>query len=601
MDNSALAFLPHACVEPGETDSPVEPGALKLLLIEQYFPNASSTKSIIEQSGGAPSVVTHVETLRAGIAKLSEESFDAVLADLELSDSIGLDTLNTLVAASSDVPVIVLAPANPDSDGHEMMKLGAQDYLVKGQCDGTLILKSVRYAIDRKLTYRHLDYLAHYDTLTGLANRELFQACLVQAIKRADRDGGLLALLFLDLDRFKSINDTLGRLGADDILLAVSDRIKSCVRKADTIARLGGDEFTILLEDIGNAFDAESVCRKILQALEIPFDINGQEIYATASIGVAFCPADGTDADRLLRNADAAMHRGKQEGRNQYHLYTADLSSKAVNRLSIESALRHAIERDELFLCYQPKISLQTGEVLGVEALLRWQHPHRGLVSPLEFIPAAEDTGLIVPIGEWVLRQACMDANRWEHEGLENVRVAVNLSARQFRHSDLVQTITRMLSDLNFDPNLLELEITESLLMDDMQTSQRALYDLKALGLAIYLDDFGTGYSSLAYLKKFPIDALKIDRSFISDIPDDADDEAIARAIIALSQALRLKVVAEGVETQAQLDFLVREGCDEVQGFLFSKPVTYFELVEWVGRRNSRLQRIAANDYLVTT
>ena len=263
--------------------------------------------------------------------------------------------------------------------------------------------------------------------------------------------------------------------------------------------------------------------------------------------------------------------------------------------------MRHAIERDELFLCYQPKIILQTGEVLGVEALLRWQHPHRGLVSPLEFIPAAEGTGLIVPIGEWVLRQACMDANRWEHEGLENVRVAVNLSARQFRHSDLVQTITRMLSDLNLDPNLLELEITESLLMDDMQTSQRALYDLKALGLAIYLDDFGTGYSSLAYLRKFPIDALKIDRSFISDIPDDADDEAIARAIIVLSQALRLKVVAEGVETLAQLDFLIRERCDEVQGFLFSKPVTYFELVEWVGRRNSRLQRIAANDYLVTT
>ena len=570
---------------------------LKLLLIEDNPGDAVLIRSLLEESSINLFDLQHVETLGAGIAKLGEEHFHAIIADLDLPDSNGIDTLQRLVVAGPDVPVIVMTHCDDDPAGIEMVKFGAQDYLVKGQSDGALILKTVRYAIERKLADQHLTYLSHYDKLTGLANRELFQDRLAQAVTRAERSGHLVALLFLDLDRFKSINDTLGHLVGDELLVAVSKRLKTCVRKVDTIARLGGDEFTIVLEEIGSSFDAELVCRKIIKSLEQPLEIQGQEIYATTSIGVTFFPSDATEVTSLIRNADAAMYRAKDEGRNKYHLFTADLNARAVERLSIESALRHAIDRDELFLCYQPKVNLQTGQVLGVEALLRWQHSLRGLVSPVDFIPVAEETGLIVPIGQWVLRRACEDALRWAACGIEDVNVAVNLSARQFRQGDLQKTVEELLYELQFDPNRLELEITESLLMDDTEASQVALYDLKALGLAIYLDDFGTGYSSLAYLKKFPIDGLKIDRSFIRDIPGDSDDAAIARAIVALSAALRLKVVAEGVETQAQLDFLVHEGCDEVQGFFFSKPLPYDQFVAWMRARNHA--GLASN--LVTT
>jgi EAL domain-containing protein (putative c-di-GMP-specific phosphodiesterase class I) len=307
---------------------------------------------------------------------------------------------------------------------------------------------------------------------------------------------------------------------------------------------------------------------------------------------VTFFPDDAAEVTNLIRNADTAMYRAKDEGRNKYHLFTADLNARVAERLSIESALRHAIARNELLLCYQPKVNLRTGRVAGVEALVRWQHPHRGLVSPAEFIPIAEETGLIVPISEWVLRQACGDALRWGELGLD-LNVAVNLSARQFRQGDLVSIVERTLRDFSFDPKGLALEITESLLMQDTEASRVALNELKDLGPAIYLDDFGTGYSSLAYLKKFPIDALKIDRSFIRDLPGNADDEAITRAILALGHALRMKVVAEGVETREQLEFLNLEGCDEVQGYYFAKPLPFDEIIEWLNARNTTPQASA--------
>ncbi|HJP37413.1 MAG TPA: EAL domain-containing protein, partial [Gammaproteobacteria bacterium] len=543
-------------MDDGKPQAEVVDEALHLLLIEDNPGDAVLIRALLDE--------TDVETLGQGVAKLEEARFSAVITDLNLPDSSGIGTLQRLVATGSDIPVIVLTHSDDDPVAIEMVKCGAQDYLIKGQSDGALILKTVRYAIERKLSDRHLRYLSHHDKLTGLANRELFKDRLAQAVARAERSGNLVALLFLDLDRSKSINDMLGHLAADKLLVAVAERLKTCVRNVDTIARLGGDEFTIVLEDVATPFDAELVCRKVVGALEDPLEIEGQEIYATASIGVTFFPTDATEVTGLIRNADVAMYRAKEDGRNKYHLFTADLNARAVERLSIETALRHALDREELFLCYQPKVNLQTGRVLGVEALVRWQHPHRGIVSPDEFVPVAEETGLIVPVGEWVLRQACEDALRWSRSGVEDVNVAVNLSARQFRQGDLLKTVDNIFCELSFDPNRLELEITESLLMDDTEASEVALYDLKAFGLSIYLDDFGTGYSSLAYLKKFPIDGLKIDRSFIRDIPGDVDDEAITRAIVALSQAQRLKVVAEGVETRAQLDFLNLEGCDEV-------------------------------------
>ncbi len=558
---------------------------IELLLIEDNPGDVVLIRTMLAETGATNVMLSHATSLAHGLALLDEHRYSAVLTDLNLPDSDGIDTLNRLVACGLDAPVIVLTHCEDDPAAIEMVKLGAQDYLVKGQSDGAMILKTVRYAIERKLADQHLNYLSHYDRLTGLANRELFQDRLEQAIVRADRNGNLVALLFLDVDRFKAINDTLGHKVGDELLCIVANRLQASVRKVDTIARLGGDEFTVVLEEISSPYDAEMVCRKIIESFEKPLQIQGRELYVTLSIGVTFFPQDATAVNDLLRNADTAMYRAKDEGRNKYHMFTADLNAQAVERLSIESALRHALDRDELFLCYQPKINLQTGGIAGVEALVRWRHPHRGLVSPVEFIPVAEETGLIVPIGEWVLRQACADATRWAELGLDEVDVAVNLSARQFRQGDLLKTVNDVLSEFGFDPNRLELEITESLLMQDMQASQIALYDLKALGLEIYLDDFGTGYSSLAYLKKFPIDALKIDRSFIRDIPGNTDDEAITRAIVALGQALRLKVVAEGVETDAQLGFLNREGCDEVQGFLFSKPLCFDEFIAWAQTR----------------
>jgi len=557
---------------------------LHVLLIEDNPGDAILFRSLVDDAGPRSLWLDHVTTLQAGLERLQRTGFDAIIAGLYLPDSDGIATLRQLVAAAPDVPLVVLSDCDDDPFAMELLKHGAQDYLIKGQSDGPLILKTIRYAIERKESDQHFAFLSHYDKLTGLANRELFRDRLHQAMSRAERAGKLVALLFLDLDRFKSVNDTLGHLAGDELLVEVATRLKTCVRKSDTIARLGGDEFTVILEGIDAPVDAEIVCRKIIKSLEAPLLLHNHEIYVTTSIGVTFFPTDDIDLNGLLRNADAAMYRAKEEGRNKFHLFTADLSARAVKRLGIESALRHAVERQEFHLCYQPKISVHTGEILGAEALLRWENPQHGLVSPVDFIPVAEETGLIVPIGEWVLRRACADIRKWHAAGFDHVSVAVNLSARQFRHGELINTVRRALQDSGIAPHHLELEITESLLMDDTEASQIALNELKALGTSIYLDDFGTGYSSLAYLKKFPIDGLKIDRSFIRDLPGDPDDEAITQAILALSQALRLHVVAEGVENDAQLDFLRRQGCEVVQGFLFSRPLLFNDFLEWLQR-----------------
>jgi diguanylate cyclase (GGDEF)-like protein len=573
-----------ASLEPSPGASSHRREQLHVLLIEDNPGDALLFRSLVDDAGPRSLWLEHVSTLQAGLERLQRSGFDAIITDLHLPDSDGIETLRELVAAAPDVPLVVLSHCDDDPFALELLKHGAQDYLIKGQSDGPLILKTIRYAIERKESDQHFAFLSHYDKLTGLANRELFRDRLHQAMSRAERAGKLVALLFLDLDRFKSVNDTLGHLAGDELLVEVAARLKTCVRKSDTIARLGGDEFTVILEGLDAPVDAEIVCRKIIKSLEAPLLLRNHEIYVTTSIGVTFFPNDDIDLNGLLRNADAAMYRAKEEGRNKFHLFTADLSARAVKRLGIESALRHAVERQEFHLCYQPKVSVHTGEILGAEALLRWENPQHGLVSPVDFIPVAEETGLIVPIGEWVLRRACADIRKWHAAGFDHVSVAVNLSARQFRHGELTSIVRRALQDSGIAPCQLELEITESLLMDDTEASQVALNELKALGTSIYLDDFGTGYSSLAYLKKFPIDGLKIDRSFIRDLPGDPDDEAITQAILALSQALRLHVVAEGVENEAQLDFLRRQGCEVVQGFLFSRPLLFDGFLEWLQR-----------------
>ncbi|HZR68226.1 MAG TPA: PAS domain S-box protein [Burkholderiales bacterium] len=426
----------------------------------------------------------------------------------------------------------------------------------------------------RKEAEEKLAYLAQFDSLTGLPNRHLFRDRLMQAMARARRSGKAMAVLFIDLDRFKLINDTLGHGAGDRLLKEATGRLRSCVRSSDTVGRFGGDEFGAIITDLAKPADASLVAQKIIDALARPFQLDGHESYVTASVGITLFPADGEEAGTLIMNADAAMYRAKEQGRNTYQYFTREMNERAMQRVTMESALRRAIERREFLLHYQPKVSITTGEVCGFEALLRWQHPESGLVPPLQFIPVLEDTGLIVAVGEWVITEVCEQIARWSRDGFRVPPVAVNLSARQFQQKGLEETVAGALRASGIDPKLLQFELTESLLMKEPEVAARTLRGLKEIGVTLSVDDFGTGYSSLSYLKRFPIDALKIDRAFIRDVTVDPDDAAITFAIIGLAHSLKLKVIAEGVETRDQLDFLETHGCDEMQGFLFSRAVS---------------------------
>ncbi len=442
-----------------------------------------------------------------------------------------------------------------------------------------------------------LNYLAHYDLLTGFPNRILLQDRLNQAMFEAGRRERLVAILFLDLDRFKIINDTLGHDRGDALLKQVASRLSACVRSEDTISRLGGDEFTIVLGNLEHVDQAARVAQKIIDSFVPPFSIAGRELFISASIGITLYPFDDNDIDNLLRNADAAMYHAKDLGRNTFQFYTAELNRRTAQRLRLETALRHALDRDELQLHYQPQIDLSTGSIIGVEALLHWQHPDMGLIPPLEFISLAEETGLIIPIGEWVLRMACRQAQGWERAGLRRIQIAVNLSARQFQHHDLTDLVRQVLDETGAAPDCLDLELTESILMQNTEKTLATMNELHRLGVAFSMDDFGTGYSSLAYLRRFPIDTLKIDQSFVRDIPDNSNDAAIAQAIIALAHSLGIRVIAEGVETVEQFEFMRAHRCDAMQGYYFSRPVTASQMTDRLiqdqghGRRQPTIPR----------
>ncbi len=415
--------------------------------------------------------------------------------------------------------------------------------------------------------------LAHYDLLTGLPNRALFYERLSQGLAHARRNGWWLAVLFIDVDRFKHVNDTFGHAAGDQLLKQVSERLADCIRSDDTVGRLSGDEFAIVLSRLTAASDASVVATKIIDCLNQPFALEGAELFVSVSIGITVFPTDSVEQDALIRNADVAMYRAKDRGRNNYQFYTPEMNRRTREMLNVESELRRALERDEFVLHYQPKVSLKTGRITGLEALLRWQHPERGLVSPADFIPVLEETGLVVQAGEWVIRAVCGQLSRWRAAGVQVVPVAVNLSARQFLSRDLGATIKAILAESGIESELLEVEITESAIMNDIEEANRTLEYLQSIGVRSAIDDFGTGYSSLAYLKRFPLKALKVDRSFVSEITTDADDANITQAVISMAHSLRLIVIAEGVETEAQLAYLLRYGCDEVQGYLFSRPV----------------------------
>lgn len=435
------------------------------------------------------------------------------------------------------------------------------------------VIGVIRDVTERKAAEQQVEYQAYHDALTGLANRRLFQEHLSLALALAQRRQKSVAVLFLDLDHFKVVNDSLGHSVGDEMLRQVAMRLKGAVREGDTVARVGGDEFTIVLQDLSRRDDAAEVAQKVLRTVAEPMEASGHRLYATTSIGITLSPDDGLDAETLLKNADAAMYRAKAEGRNNYQMSSEELSAQTRERMVVQSGLHHALEASQFELLYQPQVDIETRKAVGMEALLRWNHPQRGVILPEEFVPIAEERGLILPIGEWVLREACRAARRFQDRGLPFFRVSVNLSVRQLRDPGLLALIASAISEAGIDARVLELEITETVAMEDVVLTMSTLGRLREAGVSIAIDDFGTGHSSLSYLKRFPIDALKIDKGFVADLPDKFEDAAIVSSVIQLANGLGLRVVAEGVEKREQLDFLNESGCREVQGYYFSYPV----------------------------
>ena len=440
---------------------------------------------------------------------------------------------------------------------------------------------SFRDITERRQAETRLAYMANYDSVTGLPNRHLLRERLDRAIKHEARSHRHLAIMFLDLDNFKSINDTLGHDVGDRVLQVVANRLLACLRESDTVARIGGDEFTVLVEDMTTMESIAALAQQIIDSLSLPFPLDGREMFCTVSVGIAIYPDDSESLDGLMKSADSAMYRAKEQGRNTYRFFTEDMHRRAYERLLLENRLRGALKRGEFQLHYQPQIDVASGATVGIEALLRWNDEERGLVPPVEFIGVLEDTGMIVEVGHWVLEEACAFNQSLREIGLPPIRVAVNISPRQFRQKGLVESIRQILSNTGLGAEYLDLEITESVLVDAVDAPD-VLERLSGMGVRLSIDDFGTGYSSLSYLKRFPIDTLKIDRSFVRDIMTDSDDAAITVAIIALSRSLRLKVLAEGVETAEQLASLRHHGCDEIQGFLYARPMSGDALVAWL-------------------
>lgn len=523
------------------------------------------------------------------LSLLEKENFNLVVSDIDLGGISGIELIPLIHKKLPDAVVIMISGKQSIESAIEAMRVGAFDYIQK-----PFELEHVEIAVERAINHHlllvekrryenqleelvrqrtsQLNYLAYHDALTDLPNRALFEDRLSQALAAAQRNQNILAVILLSIDRFKQIHDTLGHAAGHQILRQVAERLKKCAGEEETVARFEGEEFALLLTRIDGAEDAATVSNSINAALKLPLDISGNEVFITAGIGISQFPDDGEDAAALLKNAGAALSRAKEQGGNNFQFYTTDMNAKALRRLELENKLRRALEREEFEVYYQPKIDTVSNRITGMEALARWRHPELGLISPAEFVPLAEETGLILPIGEWILRAACAQSERWRESGFD-LFVSVNLSARQFQQQNLSETLSRIVRETKFDPFRLTLEVTESSIMSNPDYAIKTLGELKNTGIKISIDDFGTGYSSLGYLKSLPIDILKIDKSFIRDITTDPDDAALVMAIVTLSHNLRLRVIAEGVETDEQLRFLRLTRCDEWQGFLFSKPI----------------------------
>ncbi len=546
---------------------------VRVLLVEDNAGDARLLREMFGKESPDRFEMTHVPNMRDAILQLAKGATDVFLLDLGLPDAYGLESVRRAHAAAPGVPLIVLTGLDDEALASEAVKEGAQDYLIKGQVENRALPRALRHAIESHRIRVNTEFIAQHDAVTNLPNRLVLYDRVTQAIRLSRRRKTVTGIIFLDLDRFKYINDSLGHAIGDRLLQSVAGRLLASVRDSDTVTRQGGDEFVILLSELAHQQDAAKSADKILLALAAPHFIGGHELHIDGSIGISVYPPDGEDAETLIKNADVAMYHAKEAGRNNFQYFATEMNEKVVERQSLEEGLRRALERGEFLLHYQPKVNLNTGEITSVEALIRWQRPDRGLVPPGQFVPVAEDSGLILPIGRWVLREACRQARAWQDAGLASVSIAVNVSAAEFRQKDFVESIQTILKETGLEARYLELELTESVLMNNAKFTASVLQKVKAMGIHLAIDDFGTGYSSLSYLREFPIDILKIDRSFVNQITSDSEESTIVNAIVSMGKSLKHLVVAEGIETNEQKSYLQAHHCEEGQGYLFSRPL----------------------------
>ncbi len=569
----------------GNVPTVVPPSAraeVRVLLVEADEPFSQRVTSLLRDPDRSRYKLLQVNDLSGAVEKLEHRPFDAVLLSLELPDCPGVEAVRRLVAARPGIPIIALSHIEDEGLALFSVQAGAQDYLSGADLRPVSLRRSISHAIERKRSEERLTHIAHHDQLTGLANRVLLSERLSQALSRARRRNALVAVFFLDLDRFKAINDTLGHDAGDELLRQVARRLRGSVRETDTVARMGGDEFAVVLEELERSEEATLLAQRVLNSFATPFTLSCGEVGTSTSIGIALFPHNGKGVEELLKCADSAMYRAKSTGRDNYQFFSQELHAQAVRQVQLETDLRLAIDQDEFVVHFQPQVDMNRASVMGVEALVRWQRPGGALVPPSDFIPVLEDTGMVTTVGEWVLRKTCSQVKAWNSSSSLRLRAAVNISARQFEDACFVEVVRKAMFDYGMRGGDLELEITESVLMRDTKRTLQTFEELGALGVRIAIDDFGTGYSSLAYLKRFPIDCLKIDRSFIEDINSTNGGAELAAAVIALGRNLGLDVVAEGVETLEQLEFLRRHNCTAVQGYFVARPADAAVTTQWL-------------------
>jgi diguanylate cyclase (GGDEF)-like protein len=555
-----------------------------VLLVEDNRGDARLVQELLKDADNGRFAVSHVERLADARQRLMESGAGCVLLDLSLPDASRLEALMQLRAAAPDVPIVILSGLQDELLAVKAVQEGAQDYLVKGRVDGNAIGRSITYAVERKHAEMELSHKAMHDALTGLPNRTLFLDRLKHAVMRAKRHHTLMGVMFLDLDGFKPINDTYGHAVGDRLLIALAGRLQDGLRGSDTAARFGGDEFMILCEDVAGQQDVVSIAQRILRSVAEPFVVGEERLSVEASMGIAITDGKGDTAESLMRNADAAMYGAKQQGA-AFEVYDDDIQARVQERVVMERQLRRSVDEGDFRLLFQPQVDLRSGEIVGLEALLRWDHPARGLIEPAEFLWLAEDTGLATEIGDWVLEQTCNHAAMWREAGPRRtpLRVCVNLSAPQHVDPTLIDTVRRVVTEAGIDPSTLCLEITEGVVMRDAEAAIETLRELKQLGVTISMDDFGSSQSSLGALKRFPLDVLKVDRSFVSGLGEDGEDAAIVTAVINMAHALGLLTVADGIGSREQVELLKEFGCDVGQGQFFARPRPSEAIAELLG------------------